>query len=212
MNKKNIIVVLFLLVFLLAACGGEADNTANTAETEAGFGMGDGVNLNSLLFGSLTLKDAGHPISAEQAETLIPLWKLAKSLSTSDTAAQEEIQVAVDSIEAIMTAEQLDAITNNQLTPEEMTAIYAELGISLMPAGGDSADGGSPMGGMGGGVPGSGMGRGGGENPGDLTPDQIATLQAEREANGGGRGMRGVGSSPELFDALIEMLVEIAEN
>ena len=137
--------------------------------------------------------------------------KLAKSLSASDTAAQEEIQTAVESIEAEMTPQQLTAIENNELTQESMAAIFEELGISLVSVGAESSEGVVPQGGIpGGGQPGSGAGRGGENNPGDLTPDQIATLQAEREANGGGRGMRGFSSNPALFDALIEILEEIA--
>jgi hypothetical protein len=215
MNKKILITSLLVITLLLGACGSAATGTSPN-ETAASTPANAQMPLSSqLLIGSLKLDGSGQQISAEQAASLLPLWKLLKTLSTSDTAAQEEIDALVKQINAAMTQEQLDAITAMALTPQDMFTLMQELGIEpefqgnatgqrpegfQPPEGFVPGQGGGP--GMGGGQAG---GPGGGEN---LTPEQIATAQAMRAERG---GLPGGQLNSLLMDALIEYLEKLAQ-
>ncbi len=127
-----------------------------------------------LALGTLALEGTANAVTAEQAQSLLPLWKAVKSLSAGDNPSQDEIDALYQQIEDTMTPAQLDAIRNAGLSQENLQALMQKYGIQF------------PQGGFGGpnaqGTPGA--------NPG-LSADQIATLRAERAQraqNGGGDG------------------------
>jgi hypothetical protein len=159
----------------------------------------------------------------------LPLWQTLQVLSESDTAADQETEALVTQIQETMTAGQMQAITDMNLTREDMMSIMQEQGLAMggAPAGGQSNNpqggnpngggfgsdefpsgappqGGFPGGGPGGGGPGGGGPGGGGGQGSGLTPDQIATAQAARQAGGGN-----MIPSP-LINALIEFLEQKA--
>lgn len=175
-----------------------------------------------LVLGTFKLEESDYPVTDEQAQELLTLWKAARSLSESDTTAAEEIEALVNQIRDSMTAEQLQAIEAMDLTFEDMAAIFEELGLEFGGAGrfeemtpemqatmeAMRASGESPRGGPGGEFPGGGPGVGpgggfGGEG-GQLSPEARETLMAER----GGIAQAGarLGLNPALLDAVIEFL------
>ncbi|MBN1665601.1 MAG: hypothetical protein JW862_00870 [Anaerolineales bacterium] len=178
------------------------------------------LNLEtSLIMGTVLLEESTYAVDAEQAAALLPLWKALRSLSSSETAAQVEIDAVIAQIEETMTTEQLAAIAAMQLSMQDMPAVSEILGIEETGGGNRSGEltpemqatqqaaresGAAPGSGMG---PGGGLGTGGGTGPGggefaNLTPEEREAIQAER---GGMRGAR-LGVNTGLLDGLIEFL------
>jgi len=238
--RNKLIFAALIIILVLSACGGSnevasGDGESNDASAAGGSGADssagadpgrgidedfrDAMPLSAQLgFGTLLLEDGEYAVDANQAAQLLPLWKAARSLSESETAAEAELEAVFNQIEDTMTAEQINAIANLQLTGEAMAQLMEDLGISfgfggdrfgnLTPeqqataqAARESGEG--PPGGV---FPGGGQGRGGGQGIGDgiLTPEQQATIEARRAERGG------VGARFALVfvDPLIELLEE----
>lgn len=204
--KKTIFLTL-ILTLLLAACGGSAE-TASSADDGVEFDPNSmELSLSSTLaIGTLKLEETDQAVASDQAADLLPLWQVLNSLTTSDTAAQEEIDAIIEQIQDTMTTEQLAAIEAMGLTRENTTATMQELGLTTGPQ--VNAEGtpqpGTGFGGgqgSGSGIPGGsgGPGRGGGE----FTPEEMATAQARRAEGGDNFGNRMLAS---LVPAVIELL------
>lgn len=221
--KKTINIMLLLFTLIVSACSGNRPDPTNPAAGPQGnFGAGELPATTQLILGTLGLDDTDQTVSAEQAAELLPLWQTMQVLSESDTAAQQEIDALITQIEETMTPAQIQAITDMNLTREDMMSIMQEQGLAAGPAGGQSnnAQGGNPNGGGDfvpgaggppggappqGGFPGGGGGFGGGGGQGaELSPDQIATAQASRQTGGGN------GIPPMLINAVVEYLQEKA--
>ena len=191
MTRTTMIGILLVLMVTLAACsGGEAD-----APTES-IALPLSIQLS---VGTLMLEGTPQAVTAEQAQELLPLWQMLRTLQQSDTAAQVEIEAVLNQIQKAMTPEQLAAIEGMDLTLASMRTMAQELGLGI--GGGQGSSGGQeggfrppdgmvPGGGM---VPGSGM-PGGGT---DLSSEEQATAIAERMSSGFGTA---------LMDRLIELL------
>jgi len=215
--KKITLTILTILVLTLTACGG-ASNAPQTDPNQLNTSSENALPVSTqLLIGTFKLEDTDLAVTAEQANELIPLWQVLQSISSSDTAAQEEMDALVEQIQETMTAEQVQAIEAMNLTSQDMFTIMQEQGLGgggpMMtqgtPAAGSNGEfpappaGGGDFGG--GGPPPSGGGPGGGGGQG-LSPDQIATAQANRAENGGGGGFRFNGAPAPLINALVEFL------
>jgi hypothetical protein len=213
---KKILIIITLSLFatlILAACGstttsdsqsGFPSSTA-TSDSQSGFPSGANAPLSpqlELLLGIFKLEGTENAVTTEQAAELIPLWQAYKSLSQSDTTAQEEIDALVQQIKDTMTQKQIDAISAMKLTGEDMFTIMQENGITSgfgvgTPQAGQTSPGFVP-----------GQGGGGGQGGGQgFTPEQMATAQAS-----GAQKARNVNRiQPALFDALIDLLQERAQ-
>ncbi len=190
-NKLLLTTIASLIIVLaLSACGGSAEVSTNTGESNESSPVtssnadgsspsasrpGIGEDFQNALpisaqlgFGTLLLEDSEYAVDPAQAAELLPLWKAARSLSQSETAAEAELQAVFNQIQDSMTSEQISAIADLQLTGEEMAQLMENLGFSF------------------------GFGR---QGFGDLTPEQQATAQAARESGGGfpGGGFPGGG-------------------
>ena len=217
---KKLTLLLTLLTLTLTACGASASSeAATTSQTGANGQTLSGPSM--LAIGTLKLKDTDQALTAKQAADLLPLWQVYQTLSTSDNAAQEEISALVKQIEDTMTADQMKAITDMNLTPQDMFAVMQEMGITMNRPGGTSGNSnsndfgnfmpgaGGPPPDMGAGGPPGGFAQGSGGGQG-LSQDQIATAQAARGTNGGGPGSGPNFVSPALLEALIQYLQEVA--
>jgi hypothetical protein len=224
MKKKIALILSMFMVFLLVACGSKEANQSQATQAQDVQSQGNGqftfqgeMPLESkLLFGSLMLEETDMAITSDQAEELLPLWKLYTSLLDSDTTADAEIAAVMNSIQDAMTADQMEYIDGMQLGPDDMRQLMDDLGIEFGFRGSDSQnsqnypEGFTPPGGFGG-VPGEGpgQGQGGGQGFGsgggfgNFSPEQRATAQAMRAENGGGGGLF---ANTPLIDALIELL------
>ena len=201
----------------------ESDTQAGTSEDAAGDTSGTAASLNSdyenalsvpmqLVLGTLMLEDTELSVDSNQAAQLLPLWKAARSLGSSDTAAAEEVGAVYNQIQATMTPEQIAAIAAMQIRREAMFEVTQKLGLAFGPGSGGedltpeqkaARESGQerPGGGFGGGQ-GAGGGQGGGAGGAGLSPEQRATAIAER----GGTLGAGSGVNPAFLEAVISLL------
>ena len=213
MKKVKFLGVLVSLTLILVACGG-TDGAANTATTALNEDYPNALTIQTqLTLGTLKLEETDLAVDSAQATELLTLWQAIRSLSSSDITAEGEIEAIVNQILDTMSPEQLEAIAAMELTQEGILELTQELGIAR---GGDwtgegdprssapdemvPSSGGGPGGGMGGGPGGGGFG----ELGGDLDPEQIATLQAERAE----KQSSGDRFTMFLINPLIQMLEE----
>lgn len=131
MEKTSPIVILLLVIALiLSGCSG--GTAAATTTTQAASGNGAALSLTDKLApGILKLEGTDLAVTPEQAAELLPLWKAVKSLGSSDTATQLEIDAVYQQIQDALTAEQLAAIEALDLSGENMRTLMSELGIDM---------------------------------------------------------------------------------
>jgi hypothetical protein len=127
-----------------------------------------------LALGVVQLDGTENAVTPEQAKALLPLWQVIQSGSLQSDA---ETNAVVKQIEATMTAEQISAIADMQLTFEDMGSWMREQGQDV----------GRPQRAEGGQGPLS-----------DLTEDERAAMRATRQAGGeGGFGQGGFADMSE---------------
>ncbi|MCK4801145.1 MAG: hypothetical protein KAS84_04080 [Anaerolineales bacterium] len=224
--------MLIVILLLLTACGSnsavvdEIESSVDSAQVEedkSGTGTeAESLDLTTdyaegalplatqLVVGSLLLEETNLAVDAELAPSLIPYWKLYKSLAESDTSAPEELDALINEIQEIMTVDQVNYIAGLQLTQEDMMTLINDLGIfeQTRPDDGDGGTGfNRPEGLPEGTRPGGGQGGPGGGDV-NIDPELLATMQAEREASGGGRQSSRM--TIPLVDELISLLEEKA--
>ena len=154
-----------------------------------------------LALGTVQLDSTDRAVTAEQAETLLPLWQVLQSLENSGTAADVEIEAVINQIQAAMTPEQLGGIAAMKLSEDSLDDLSffnnAEDGggfggfapgnfdgappdMGERPQGGATGGGSAPPTGGGGFAPGGGGGiPDGGELGGEIDPSAMATRMAE---------------------------------
>ena len=156
-----------------------------------------------------------------------------QSLSTSSTAATEEIQAVVDQIKATMTSDQMNAITAMNLTQQDMMTLMTQNGPTASGSGTSATppalnglpSAGGPSGSMpsGGSAPSGGMPSGGGPSGGGAMPSGGFAPSSNFPAAGsdtGAAGGPGMSTTPQavrtnnmsdqlpapLLNALIQLL------
>jgi hypothetical protein len=202
--------VIAVLVIVLAACGAKSSSTTTTGSTGGGSGgfaangTPGAANLTrplpvaeSLLIGTLKLQGTSNAVNGTQAASLVPLWQAYAQLTSSNTAAQAEIDAVVNQIQQTLTPAQVQAITAMKLTRRDMFTEMSSLGLTNgggangtpgfsftpRPGGGGGGGGGFFPGGGGGGGFFAGGGGGGGGVPGaggTTRPTPNATQMALR--------------------------------
>jgi hypothetical protein len=180
-----------------------------------------------LVFGTLKLDGTENEVDAETAKALLPLWKAARSLSSSDTAAPQEVDAIFKQIQDTMTPAQVQAIAAMKLTRDDTMKIAQEMGLNIGPVGGGpgnlSAGGqatmeanrengqGLPEGGMPGGAPpGGGMPSSGGPPAGGFPGGgpQGGGSSGGSSGQSNNRARSGFGNA--LYDVVIQYLQEKA--
>jgi hypothetical protein len=173
--------VIVVLAIVLVACGAKAPATTTTGGTTGGTGGGTGgfaangtpgaANLTrplpvaeSLLIGTLKLQGTSNAVNATQAAALVPLWQAYAQLTSSNTAAQAEINAVVTQIQQTLTPAQVQAITAMKLTRRDIYTEMSSLGLTNTGASGTPGFSFTPRpgGGTGGGARGGAGGGGGG--------------------------------------------------
>jgi hypothetical protein len=196
---------------ITAQNGGDVSGFEGTPPAD--FGERELSEQALVMVGMFLLDETNFPISPEQAVELLPLWQVLLSMVESETAAVEEVNALMAQISATLNDEQFQALQAMSLTQQDQFDLMGELGLEIgFGRGGNLPEGRIPQGGFAGGgqgFPGGGPGGGGpggGQDFQNISPDQIETLQAERQANDGA-GFR-LAFNPVLLEALIEMLQE----
>lgn len=210
MKKAMVIGMSLMLVLALAGCG-----ATHLSSDTSGQGAHETVRLDDshadalpvvvqLVIGTFELEGSELAVDAEQAGELLPLWKAARSLAASDTAAEQEVAAVVDQIQETMGPEQVSAIADMALKRANMLTVMEEIGIQFGDggAGREGTGGGQREGFPGGGLPGGGF-PGSGAPGQEISPEMRATMEARRASG----EMR---LPPAMFDALIKLLEEKA--
>lgn len=187
MAKKVVSIVIIGLLFVLAACSPAAAATPTPAPQASQGGNGNGGGggtgtrpLNQetkLAIGIFKLEGSSNAVSADEAKTLLPLEQSVKTLSADPNTAQADIQAVYTQIQNALTADQVNAIDQMNLTQSDVQSMMQQMGIQITPGpnGFPGANGGTG-------------GNGGTPFP-TLSPDERATRTAQRQtqvASGGG--------------------------
>ncbi len=114
--KKTTFAVIILLALIVTACGSASNATQTFPGQSTNTAARELPAASKLAIGSFKLEDTDNAITAKQAADLIPLWQVYVDLSTSDTAAPEEISALTDQIQETMTSNQIQAIDSMNLT------------------------------------------------------------------------------------------------
>jgi hypothetical protein len=198
MNKRNRLILIFVLTAsLLTACG-NADAPAPASsgaeeilDTSLDTSHENALTVrNQLLLGTLNLEDSAQAVSAEQAAVLLPLWQGLRGTMNSGASAPAEVDALLKQIERTMSSEQLAGIRTMKLAQSDLQAWAQSQGL------GAGSGGSTSFTGTGGGM---GSGQGGGQN---LSPEERAARQAERGGTGENRG----GLSTALIESVISLL------
>lgn len=208
--KRLFIPTLVVLTILLTACGASATSTpANTTTNELPI-------ATQLVLGSIKLDDTEYVITSEQATELLPMWQVYAELVSSDTAAQAEINALAEQIQESMTTDQMQTISDMQLTQQDIFTAMQEANTFAntsqsssnitIPSGSSNSNGGMPAGGPADGGGGTPPDMAGGSMPSDfggIAPDMSAGETQNAQAGSGQAGTVSAVPTP-----LIQMLVE----
>ncbi len=166
-NVRHIfgIVVLLGMTIAVAACGGATPATPSQVSV-LDTSYANALNARSLLLlGTVRLEEGtGGNLTKDQATKLIPLWQASKSLMTSGTASQAELDAVTNQILGVLSSDQIKAINAMHLTQTDMQAFNQTLGVT------------TPNNAPSGGSPGQGQ---------TLSPAERATRQAQMGGTGG---------------------------
>lgn len=143
---------------------------------------------NQLALGTLGLQDAGLDLSLEQATTLLPLWQALRGTVQNGAAATAEVDALLAQIEDSLDTEQLEAISDMQLTQDDLRSWAESQGITL--------------------GTGAGVGMGGGQGRSMSEEERLTRQMEEGRTGAGGNG----GLSTAVLDAVIEYLEKRAAS
>lgn len=133
-----LLIILISLLLLTSACSDTSNQPDGNNSTSASDTSQSGTSLsqvNMLLVGTLKLEDTDQAISADEAQQLLPLWQAYRSLSTSQTAAEAEVEALLSQIQSSMTSEQMQAIKAMNLTSNDMLDTMQSMGGGMGPRG-----------------------------------------------------------------------------
>lgn len=196
MKRIFIPTLAILFTLLLASCGGTADPASTTSSNPDTY-VSPSLDLSyenalstrlQLTLGSLKLAETNTPITAEQAQVMLPLWQALQNMTSTGNSAQAEVNALLGQIEDAFTPEQLAAIRAMSLTSADIQTWASANGVTM---------------GSGSGQPGTGQGGGGG-----MSPEARATKQA---AEGVTSGNSGNSISTTMLNALITHLQGLAQ-
>lgn len=233
------------VILILAACASlNLPGTTNTSNASAQQNQTGGAVANTgsmpvadkLALGTLKLEGSANAVTAAQAKTLLPLWKAVKSLSSSSTASSAEITALYQQIQDAMTADQVTAIKDLNLSQTDLQALMKQYGVTMQATNGNfptmspaqqatrqaarssgsnsaggANGGGGPFGGPGGAPPDGGGFPGGPIGGGTGSTSGQPNAQGTPQARPAGGGFRG-GMNSLLADPLIKVLEQRASS
>lgn len=134
--KKKIFYLLVVVPVILMVAGCSSlqlpGTSANNNQQQSGQPVGQPGDMpieNKLAQGTLKLEGTSQAVTAEQAKTILPLWRAVKSLSSSSTASPQELSALYQQIQEAMTAEQIKTIKEMSMSPEDTQAMMTKYGV-----------------------------------------------------------------------------------
>lgn len=139
--------ILLMIPLLLAACTAGPSNSdapvnvpvvnqsgtpVPTVSGVLAIDFDDAANeRNQLALGTLKLEGTAQAVTPEQAKSLLPLWQGMVALTGNQMTVPEEMDALDNQLLAAMTAEQLKAIDEMQITNAVVNEFYASKGIVM---------------------------------------------------------------------------------
>lgn len=171
--KKLFFSILLILAITLTACSSSSTGTPVSSKNNS-------LPIETqLAVGTLKLAGTDQDITVDQAKELVVYWEVYKELSHNQTAAQAEIDGLVAQIQETMTADQISAISEMNITQQDVFASMQ--GISATSSNSSSSTVNVPSGSSGGGsMPAGGPPDGGGAplDGGGMSPDMGGAVPA----------------------------------
>ena len=140
MKPKQVLlpVILLTISMVMAACSKSSNQAASSTSSGGSITLQGNSSLsqvNLLLVGTLKLDGTGQAVTADEAAKLLPLWQAYRSLSTSQTAAEAEVEALINQIQSTMSVDQVDAIKAMNLTNADMMNLMQSMGGAMGPQG-----------------------------------------------------------------------------
>jgi hypothetical protein len=140
MRTKNLLLLMTVvtMALILAACNGTSIQANSTTSSTGTDGAQAGTSLsqvNMLLIGTLKLEDTDQAVTANEAAKLLPLWQAYRSLSTSQTTAEAEVEALLNQIQITMNSNQVQAIKAMNLSSSDMMNLMQSMGGGMGPQG-----------------------------------------------------------------------------
>jgi len=137
-TKTQLLLCIFIsLGMVLSACGNNSSQASSSGSSsnnnsQSGTALSQ---VNMLLVGTLKLEATAQAVTKDEAAQLLPLWQAYRSLSSSQTAAEAEVEALLQQIESTMTSEQVQAIKALNLTSTDMMDLMQSMGAGMSPRG-----------------------------------------------------------------------------
>jgi hypothetical protein len=180
---KRIFIAGILVMLIASACSGLSilglgGNAASNQNAQNQFDPAKLPVQQKLGYGILKLEGTPLAVTADEAKSLLPLWKALTALSTNQNTTSEEIDALFQQMQDLLTTEQVSAIEKMTWTQNDLQALSQKYGVRI------------------------GQGGPGGGNASNLTAEQRATRQAQfqsqrQNGGGGGGGFAGPGGFPQ---------------
>jgi hypothetical protein len=206
-NRIPPILTILVIGLILAACGSSQATPATSGVIAAGNDVSNLTVSEKLAIGTLKLE-----VDATLAAALLPLWKAAQSLSSSDTISSKEMDALYVQIQDTMTADQMKSINAMEFTSDDLDQLMSDLGVGAGAETPSTSSTGSSSSGMpsgGSGMPPDAGGMPVGGDAGGFTPPSSASNQS-----GSSTGQSPTQVSPVnvFIEPLITMLKEKAAS
>ncbi len=206
--KTRTIPLLMILAagLLLAACGSNQSAPAPSGVIAAGRDSSNLTVSEKLAIGTLKLEDTGQSVDPAQAAALLPLWKAAQSLSSSETISSKEMDALYTQIQGTMTADQMKSINAMEFTSDDLDQLMSDLSIGVGSVAPSASSTGSSSSGMPSG--GSGMPPGAGGVPvgGDAGGFASPSLASNQSGSSTGQSTAQVSPVNVFIEPLIVLL------
>lgn len=136
-KTQLLLCILISLGMVLSACSNDSSQASSSASASNNSSQGGTAlsQVNMLLVGTLKLEDTSRAVTKDEAAQILPLWQAYRSLSSSQTAAEAEVEALLQQIESSMTSEQVQAIKALNLTSTDMMDLMQSIGGGMGPRG-----------------------------------------------------------------------------
>ena len=130
MKRSPLFAIMIVAILGLTAWGwsNSKSNSSTTSSTEKTTTISPIVEL---AVGTLHLEGTSQAVDKELAAQLLPYWQLLDELNASESTAPQEVTAVVENIQWIMTAGQVKAIQEMQLTQNDLAAAIQDDGAAV---------------------------------------------------------------------------------
>jgi hypothetical protein len=133
-NRMILIGSILVISMILAACGSNQTTAGPSSVSSTGSDMTGLTVPEKLAIGTLMLENTQQKVSSAEAAELLPLWKAAKSLSSSNTVSTQEMEALYSQIKSTMTADQIKTINSMTYTSADVDKLLSDLGMGIASA------------------------------------------------------------------------------